>query len=74
MSFVLPWNILILKIRNVGGSINSRPGDGQQSTQRQSTLLILGGSMINAERINSELSLLHEKAITSVDPGGGPDQ
>ena len=29
-----------------------------------------GRSTVNAERINSQLSLLHEKAITSVDPGG----
>ena len=154
-------NILILKIRNVGGSINSRPGEDQQSSlQRWSTLLILGGiddwhgedqqstftfvwkgdhlcwswgadqelmqrgstvdfhlrmkrwspllilgggrSIIDAERINSQcregqvnvdrvnsqcregqqsmwrgssqLSLLHEKAIACVDPGGGADQ
>ena len=26
---------------------------------------------IDVERINSQLSLSHEKAITSVDPGGG---
>ena len=29
-----------------------------------------GGLMIDAERINSQLSLSHEKVITSVDPGG----
>ena len=43
--------------------------------QRQSPLLILGGLMITSEaiaseRINSQLSLLHAKAIASVDPGG----
>ena len=40
--------------------------------KRQSLLLILGGgqSTVNAERINSQLSLSHEKVITSVDPGG----
>ena len=39
--------------------------------KRQSPLLILGGgrSTIDKERINSQLSLLCEKAITSVDPG-----
>ena len=29
--------------------------------------------MIDTERINSHLSLLHGKVITSVDPGGGVD-
>ena len=43
--------------------------------KRWSPLLTLGGggggeSMIDAERINSQLSLSHEKAITSVDPMG----
>ena len=68
--------IIILKIgklKSVGGSINSQCGEDQQSTQRQSTLLILweGRSTVNAERINSQLSLSCEKAIASVDPGGG---
>ena len=30
-----------------------------------------GGLTIDMERINSQLSLLHEKVIISVDPGGG---
>ena len=30
-----------------------------------------GRSMINGERINSQLSLSHEKAIAFVDPVGG---
>ena len=64
--------------------VNSQCREGQQSmwrgstvnfhfhVKRQLSLLILGGggSMINMERINSQLSLSHEKAITSVDPGG----
>ena len=33
-----------------------------------------GRSMIDKERINSQLSLMHEKAIASVDPGGGNQQ
>ena len=85
--------ILILKIRNVVGSIDSRhrgdqhcvdPG-GQVNDRRredqQSTFTFAwkgdhlcwswgGGSTINAERINSQLSLSREKAITSVDPWG----
>ena len=40
--------------------------------KRQSPLLNLrGGSTINAERINSQLSLSHGKVITSVEPEGG---
>ena len=59
-------------------------GVDRQSTQRQSTInteaintvLILGGGenqqlMIDTERINSQLSLLCEKVIASVDPWGG---
>ena len=39
--------------------------------KRRLPLLILGGqSTVNTERINSQLSLLHGKAVTSVDPGG----
>ena len=34
-------------------------------------MLIVGGSMIDVKRINSQLSLSHAKAITSVDRGGG---
>ena len=35
-------------------------------------VLIVGGGMkIDAERINSQLSLLREKVIASVDLGGG---
>ena len=69
-------DIIILKIRkskSVGGSIDSRPGEDQQSTQRRSTtLLILGGRLtIDAERINSQLSLSREKTITSVGVRGG---
>ena len=37
---------------------------------RQSTLLILGGLMVDIERINSQLSLSCAKVIASVDPGG----
>ena len=33
-----------------------------------------GGSTIDTERINSQVSLSHGKAITSVDPGGIDDQ
>ena len=58
----------------LGGSIDSRPRDDQQSTQRRSTLLILGGLTINMERINSQLKLSREKAITSVDPEGGAER
>ena len=51
-----------------------------QSTLRRSTidtlrwspkLLVLAGSTIDTERINSQLSLSREKPIASVDPGGG---
>ena len=46
---------------------------------RASFVLILGGgrrgrSTINVERVNSQLSLSCEKAITSVDPGGIDDR
>ena len=39
--------------------------------KRQLVLLILGGSAIDKEKINSQFSHLHEKVITSVDSGGG---
>ena len=42
--------------------------------KRQLPLLILRGkSMIDKERINSQLALLHEEVVASVDPGGGLD-
>ena len=43
--------------------INCQCREGQQSMER--------GSTVNVERINSQLSLSHEKAITSVDLGAG---
>ena len=33
-------------------------------------LIVWGGSMIDTERINTQLSLSCEKATTTVDPGG----
>ena len=77
MATIFPFfpYILILKIRNsksVGGSIDSRHRGNQQSTEGQSTLDPGGGgSTIDMERINSQLSLSREKVIASVDPRGG---
>ena len=50
--------------------MNDRQGEDQQLTfhihmKRQSPI-DSGGLTINTERINSQLSLLHEKVITSV--------
>ena len=57
--------------------VNGQCTEGQQSMYRGSTVKVIasidpgvGGSMINAERTNSQLSLSHGKAIGSVDPGG----
>ena len=67
--------ILILKIRNVGGStIDAERINSQLRVKRQSPLLILGGLMIDTKRINSQLSLSRVKTIISVYPGGGGDQ
>ena len=69
----------IASIDLVGGVIDNQCRGNQQSTftfvQKAITSVDPGGGatlMIDAEAIDSQLSLSHEKVITSVDPGGSP--
>ena len=63
--------LLILHV----GQICNKQREDQQSTftfaSKGDHLCWSGGSAIDKERINSQLSLLHEKAIASIDPGVG---